>query len=185
MNSRSICVLLLLTANVGGCASALSPSAFEGVGPEMRPEIFFAGATSSSGVLQSRTGVPTRRLHVEGNGQVQPDGSFRLDQSVTFDDDAPTTRIWMMQRLDARRYTASLTDASGLVEGEAYGELFHLRYPMKKPFGGEMEQWMYLQPDGRTVLNEATVRVFGIVVARISEVITRKSVKSAAESIPP
>jgi hypothetical protein len=34
---------------------------------------------------------------------------------------------------------------------------------------------MYLQPDGRTVMNEATVRVFGVVVAHLSERITRES----------
>ena len=60
----------------------------------------------------------------------------------------------------------------GLVHAEAYGDLFHLRYPMETPFGGEMEQWMYLQPHGRILMNEATVRVFGIVVAHLSERIT-------------
>ena len=79
----------------------------------------------------------------------------------------------MLQRVDAHRYTATLTDASGAVEAEAYGDLFHLRYPMKVPWGGQMEQWLYLQPDGRTVINEATVRVFGVVVAHLSERITR------------
>jgi hypothetical protein len=78
-----------------------------------------------------------------------------------------------MQRLDPHRYSATLTDASGPVQGEAYGDLFHLSYPMKAPIGGEMEQWMYLQPDGRTVVNEATVRVFGIPVAHLSERLTR------------
>jgi hypothetical protein len=38
-----------------------------------------------------------------------------------------------------------------------------------------MEQWMYLQPDGHTVLNEATVRVFGVVVSHLSERITHEN----------
>jgi hypothetical protein len=33
---------------------------------------------------------------------------------------------------------------------------------------------MYLQPDGRTVMNEATVRVLGIVAAHLSERITHE-----------
>ena len=37
-----------------------------------------------------------------------------------------------------------------------------------------MEQWLYLQPDGRSVMNEATVRVFWVVVAHLSERITRE-----------
>lgn len=101
-----------------------------------------------------------------------PDGSFRLDQTIFFDHEAPKTRRWVMRRISAHHYTATLTDASGLVKAEAYGNLFHLSYPMKTPLGGEMEQWLYLQPDRRTVVNEATIRVFGLVVAHLSERIT-------------
>ena len=172
--SASICAFMLLAASLGGCAPAMDPSSFDGGALQLRPEIFFAGTTSSSGVLENRSGAPTRRLHVKGSGLAQPDGSFRLEQSITFDQDAPQMRTWVLRRLDSHHYTATLTDASGAVQAEAYGELFHLRYPMKTPFGGHMEQWMYLQPDGHTVVNQATVRVFGIVVAHLSEQITHE-----------
>jgi len=135
----------------------------------MRPEDFFAGATTSSGILSNRAGSPTQRFSVEGSGLALPDGSFRLDQAVTFDHAAPEMRTWVMRRLDSHHYKATLTDASGAVEGETYGNLFHVLYPMRTPFGGQMEQWLYLQPDGRTVMNEATVRLFGVVVAHLSE----------------
>ena len=39
--------------------------------------------------------------------------------------------------------------------------------------GMTMEQWIYLQPEGRTALNHATVRMFGVAVARLSETISR------------
>ena len=172
--SKSIPALVLLAACLSGCAPTLAPSSFDGGTLQLRPEIFFAGATSSSGVLENRSGAPTRRLHVKGTGLAQPDGSFRLEQSITFDQDAPRTRTWVMRRVDSHHYTGTLTDASGAVEAEAYGDLFHLRYPMKNPFGGHMEQWMYLQPDGYTVVNQATIRVFGIVVAHLSERITHE-----------
>ena len=175
MSPKSICTVILICTGLAGCAAALPPSAFEGGAPEMRPENFFAGATNSSGVLQNRSGAPMRRLHVKGAGQALPDGSFRLDQSVSIDQDAPEIRTWVMRRVDSHHYTATLTDASGPVEAQAYGDLFHLRYPMKVPLGGQMEQWMYLQPDGRTVMNEATVRVFGVVVAHLSERITHEN----------
>ena len=172
--SKSISAFVLLAASLGGCAPALAPSAFDGGASQLRPELFFAGTTSSSGVLEDRSGAPTRRLQVKGSGLAQPDGSFRLEQSVTFDQDAPQTRTWVMRRLDSHHYTGTLSDATGAVEAEAYGDLFHLRYAMKSPFGGHMEQWMYLQPDGHTVMNQATVRVFGIVVAHLSERITHE-----------
>ena len=159
-----ISAFVLTAVGLSGCASVLAPAVFESGAPEMRPEVFFGGKTTSSGVMENRSGAPTRRFKVEGHGQSLTDGTFRLEQTVVVDQDAPKKRTWVMQRIDAHHYTATLTDASGRVDAEAYGDLFHLRYPMKAPLGGEMEQWMYLQPDGRTVINEATVRVFGVVV---------------------
>ncbi len=182
--SRSISALLLVAASLGGCASVLAPAAFEGGAPEFRPEVFFSGRTSSTGVLENRSGAPTGRFQVDGHGQTLRDGTFRLEQAVGFDQKPPEQRTWSMHRIDDHRYEASLTDASGPVHAEAYGNLFHLRYPMKTPFGGRMEQWMYLQPDGCTVLNEATVRVFGVVVARLSERITREDGQRTAQVDP-
>lgn len=139
----------------------------------MRPEVFFAGTTRSTGVLENASGSPTRRLRVAGRGTATADGGLRLEQDVTFDDDPPTTRTWILRRVDAHRYVATLTDASGDVEGAAYGNVFHVRYATRVPFGGTMEQWLYLQPDGRTVVNVATVTWLGFVAARISETIVR------------
>src|SRR4051812_40242788 len=140
-------VLGLLTS-LGGCAPDLSPLSFADAGPEMRPETFFSGRTSSTGVLEAASGAPTDRLHVEGHGRSLTDGVFRLDQRIFLGGDPPRVRTWLLQRIDAHRYAGSLTDASGPVAAEAYGNLFHLSYPMKSPFGGRMEQWLYLQPDG-------------------------------------
>ncbi|MEO8924323.1 MAG: DUF3833 family protein [Caldimonas sp.] len=171
--NKAILASTLVLGSLCGCAAVRPPSAFEDGRPEMRPEVFFAGVTSSSGIEENRSGAPTGRFFVKGRGQTLPDGMFRLEQSITFDQKAPETRTWVMQRVDAHRYTATLTDASSLVTAEAYGDLFHLHYSMKTPLGAQMEQWLYLQPDSRTVMNEATVRVFGVVVAHLSERITR------------
>lgn len=172
-------ILLLLLIGFGGCllwigGSALPPSAFGNGAPRMLPEAFFSGETVSTGVLENRAGAPTQRFEVKGSGRMLADGRFCLDQTVTYGKGAPEQRRWVIRRLGAHRYTATLTGASGPVTAQAYGNLFHLQYPMKKPFGGRMEQWLYLQPDGRTVVNEATVRVFGVVVARVSERITHE-----------
>jgi hypothetical protein len=166
-------VAIFVSLIIAGCAQPLPPSAFENGEPEMRPEVFFVGTSNSSGVLEDTAGAPTRRFHVKSDGIALPDGSFRLEQIIAFDTDAPATRTWILRRIDAHKYAATLTDAAGPVEGEAYGNLFHLRYPLKTPMGGQMEQWLYLQPDRRTLLNVATVSVLGIPVARLSELITR------------
>lgn len=148
--------------------------------PEMRPETFFAGATHSFGVQETRSGAPSKVFRVDGEGAPQADGGFRLIQTVRFEGKPPERRTWIMRRVGDHAYRASLTDASGEVVGEAYGNVFHLRYPLKKV--ARMEQWLYLQPDGRTVLNEATVSVAGVVITRLSERISRDDAPAAESS---
>ena len=122
----------------------------------------------ADGLGRARAGI----CAVESVGAKLADGSFRIDQTVDIDG-ARRGRVWIIRRLDDHHYSATLTDASGPVRAEAFGNVFHLRYRMKGKFGVVMEQWLYLQADGRTVLNEAVVSAFGVAVARISELITR------------
>ena len=58
------------------------------------------------------------------------------------------------------------------VRAESSGSLFHLRYLLRQP-AVYMEQWLYLQPDGRSVANFAQVTVLGVPWVRLSETITR------------
>ena len=159
---------------LAGCAAPLAPSAFDASTPPMRPETFFDGTTRSTGVLQDPSGAPTRRLRVAGHGAALPDGSFRLDQTVTLADAPAETRTWVMRRVDAHRYAATLTDASGPVDGEAYGNVFHWTFTAILTPGNplahvQMSQWMYLQPDGRTMINRDTITKAGLIVAEATE----------------
>lgn len=139
--------------------------------PLLEPEKFFAGHTRGEGTLVTLTGA-RRSLRVEGHGYTQADGTFRLDQTVRFSNGDTETRTWRLLKHDAKRYSATLSDAPGEVTAQAGGNLFHLRYLLRKP-AVYMEQWLYLQPDGRTVLNLATVTVIGIPWAKLSEEIKR------------
>lgn len=164
--------LFAFVTGAAGCAPAARLSAFASPAPILRPETFFAGRAHSWGVLATGSGAPSRHLRVESSGATLADGSFRLDQTVDIDG-ARRDRVWIIRRIDDHHYTATLTDASGLVRAEVDGNIFHLKYSMKGRLGVIMEQWLYLQADGRTVLNEAVVRAFGVAVVHISELITR------------
>ncbi len=171
MAARSAAALAAVIS-LSGCGGGLPPAAFEGGTPELRPEIFFAGATNSTGIVENRSGAPTTRFQVHGEGHGMPDGRFVLVQRIAFEGQPPRERTWTLTRVDKHHYAGTLTDATGDVRAEAYGNLFHLTYPMKEPPFGRMEQWLYLQPDGHTVLNEATVSLLGITAAHLSERIT-------------
>ncbi|MGI8423569.1 MAG: DUF3833 family protein [Chloroflexota bacterium] len=139
--------------------------------PEPTIRGFFAGHTQGKGTLDLLTG---RRLslRVQGHGYTEADGSFRLDQIVTFEDGAVEKRTWRLVKRGPRTYTGTHSNADGTVSAEMTGNQFHLRYLVRQP-AVYMEQYLYLQPDGRTVLNLATITVIGQPWARLTEEITR------------
>ncbi len=154
------------------CLPALAPSPPVAPEPVFDPVAFFTGRTHGEGTLERRFSAG-RRLTVEGVGQKNAAGDFQLDQTITWEDGAVEMRRWVLRRGEGSHYSATLSDASGEVNAEATGNLFHLRYQIRRP-RVFMEQWLYLQPNGRSVLNLAQVTVLGIPYARLSETITRQ-----------
>jgi hypothetical protein len=165
----SLAAALLLSA----CVKPVPPERIAQAGPVFLPEVVFAGELIGRGVIQTPGGKPARGITVKSSGRVQRDGSFRLDQTITDDRGKVSQRHWIMARSGDGRYLATLSDAAGPVKAEVTGNLFHLKYLMKKPFV-TMEQWLWLLPDGRTIMNEGTIRMPGRTVARLSEVIVRE-----------
>jgi hypothetical protein len=162
-----LAALLLLA----GCMTPFKLESFAGTAPELRPEVFFAGETRGRGVIRTAVGRPSRTFEVRSIGRVER-GSIRVDQLIRYGDGKVDQRHWQLRRVGPNRYEGALSDAAGPVRAEVRGRALRLRYLLRHP-AIRMEQWLYLQPDGRTLLNEGTVRAFGIVVARLSEQIVR------------
>jgi hypothetical protein len=62
----------------------------------------------------------------------------------------------------------------GTARGDAYGNVFHWSFTLALSLGNplanvRMSQWMYLQSDGKTMVNHSTIRKFGIVVGQVTE----------------
>ena len=171
MNPRLRCAVALVPMFLWGCLPAFPDLIEPAESPALVPTAFFSGRTIGEGTLTRRFAA-RRSLHVEGTGRAERDGMFRVDQTVTFDDGAVETRTWRLRRTAAHEYRATLSDAAGEVTAQTSGNSFHLRYLLRQPLV-YMDQWLYLQPDGRTILNRATVTVLGIPWARLDETITR------------
>ena len=141
------------------------------------PTTFFSGRTSSLGVIENRGGAPIARVSTKTAGHWK-DGTLFLEQDLVFGA-KHQHRSWRVRKLDSRHYEATANDVVGLVRGEASGNVFHWKFTIAalpgNPFANvEMSQWMYLQPDGRTMLNHSTIRKFGIVIAQVSEEFRRE-----------
>ena len=161
----------LLLSSLAGCLGGFRSHSTMETGPTFDPISFFEGRTRGEGTLDVR-GRAARPLGVDGRGTRQLDGSLRLEQTITFGDGVVDKRVWLMSRVDSTHFRATLSDAKGEVTADVNGNVFHLRYLLRRP-RVYMEQWLYLQPDGRSASNRAEVTVMGIPWARLTETITR------------
>jgi hypothetical protein len=160
-------VFLLLTGCLGGFRVQGAPAP----GPPFKPEEFFGGITHGDGVLSIRF-KSDRHFHVASVGKSESDGTFVLQQTITYEDGAADTRTFRMRPVNDHEYTGSVTGSPGAVSASTEGNAFHVQFTMRQPHV-TMEQWIYRQPDGRTALNRSTVRVLGVPVAHLSETITK------------
>lgn len=167
--STSVKAGLLAAALLGSCGAAPPPPQPPAPTPVFRAEQFFAGRTAGQGSIKIIF-KNAEALRVEGFGRMAQDGSLILDQTVWRGQRKPEKRQWRI-RPAGTGYAGTLSDATGPVRGDAKGNLLHLSYPMKG--GVQAEQWIYLQPDGRSAVNRMRVTKFGLEVARIEETIRK------------
>lgn len=157
---------------VSGCAS-MKPSDFAANRPTFDPVAYFTGHTTSSGVLETRGGKPKERVMTETSGR-REGNVLVLEQDLHFSTRPTQHRSWRIRKLDEHRYEATANDMIGVARGEAYGNVFHWSFTLSLSPGNplanvRMSQWMYLQPDGRTMANHSTIRKFGFVAAQVTE----------------
>ncbi len=146
--------------------TAATPAAAE----RFDPLTFFAGRTEGVGDFK----IILRRTHhvrVHGRGVLQGDGSIVLDQTVEDGAKAPKNRQWHIRQVAPGRYTGTLSEARGNIQGETIGDAFHLKYRTKD--GTRIEQWITLSPGGRSAHNRLVARKMGVVVARLNETIRK------------
>ena len=177
--------LPILSCWLVGCKS-LQPADFAATQPPFDILRFYTGQTRSTGYLESRGGGPLKRVATATWGHREA-GELRMTQDVSFDGGPAQRRTWQLRRVDEHHYEATSPNVIGVARGEAWGNTLRLDYVLALSPGNplsrvRMTHWMMLQPDGRTMLNAVTVKKWGVVVARITEVFEQTSTQpSTAE----
>ena len=138
---------------------------------------YFAGSTRAWGIVQDYSGEVQRQFTVDIVGDYDGD-TLTLDESFVFANGDTDRRVWTFERVDAHRWTGRASDVEGKVEARQYGNAFHMRYPLDIEVSGRMlsftmDDWMYLQPDGR-LINRTAMRKFGITLGEITLVFEQR-----------
>jgi hypothetical protein len=131
-------------------------------------EQVFAGRSEGRGSLRLLAGKE-RAFRVESFGAMQSDGSFRLNQDVSFEGKPVQSRHWIMRQRDGQS-SVSLSDAAGPVTVRTEGRRLLLRYRLNRG-GLVMHQRLELAADEKSVSNRGTIRFLGIPVGRLRETI--------------
>jgi hypothetical protein len=167
-----------LSLTLAGC-STLRPPQFADARPLLAPDNFFTGHMRSWGVFEDRAGANPRRSFTTDCFGRRENGELILDQTFTYQDGAIQKRVWRIRRLDAHHYEAVADDVVGVGRGEVYGNAFRWEYTVALKPGNplyrvHLKQWMYLQKDGRTLLNRGTISKFGVTLAQVAEEFRRE-----------
>ena len=176
LSRPGLAVVVFAAMWIGGCAS-LTPERFAAARPLFDPQAYFTGPVHSSGVFENRAGAPAKRFTTTSIGRRQGD-TLLLDQEFTYEDGTRQQRHWRIRRVDAHRFDATAKDVVGTATGEAYGNAFRWQYTVALKPGNplldvRLTQWMYLEPDGLTMVNRATIKKLGIEVAQVTEYFRR------------
>jgi hypothetical protein len=150
-----------------GCASDVTlPAA---ANAEFQPIAFFEGRSHGDGELRKLFSSPVS-VSVDSVGRMRG-RTLVLDQTIQESGKTPSTRRWVIVPAGPGRYSGTLTDAEGTVDGRVDGPRLYIRYTMKH--GLTVQQQLAEQPDGRTVLNRLVVYKLGVRVATLNETIRK------------
>jgi len=179
--------ILAVAAALSAC-SAVPVQHFEGATPAFDPIAYFEGPTHSWGVIEARDGAPKTRFRADLSGR-RDGAALVLTQDFTFEDGRRQQRIWRLQRVDAHRLDATASDVIGVATGYAYGNTFRWDYTLQVTPGNAltrvgMHHWMYLAGDGNTLLNQVTIRKFGLRVGGTTEYFQRGAAVMPSIGLP-
>ena len=160
-------LLLLLLA---GCSS-VDVEDYADSDPRLDIADYFTGTTRAWGMVQDYSGEVQRRFTVTIEGTVEDD-TLTLDEAFVFADGETDRRIWRFEQVDEHRWVGNANDVEGTVEARQYGHVFHMNYPLDVDIGDRtinftMDDWMYLQPDGR-LINRTAMKKFGLTLGEIT-----------------
>ncbi|SDN10631.1 DUF3833 domain-containing protein [Vreelandella arcis] len=163
-------IFALLAFFLTACSS-VDVEDYAGTEPRLDIAEYFTGTTRAWGMVQDYSGEVQRRFTVTIEGRVDDD-TLILDEDFVFADGETDRRVWRFERVDEHHWIGSANDVEGSVEAHQYGHAFHMNYPLDidigdRTIGFTMNDWMYLQSDGR-LINRTAMQKFGLTLGEIT-----------------
>ena len=181
---RLIAVLAILVT-ITGCTS-VHVQDYKNNTPKLVLEDYFAGETTAWGIFRDRFGKVRKRFVVDVKGEWDAQAQkLVLREDFQYDDGTKETREWHLKKTGANSYEGTADNVVGTAKGRTSGNAFHFNYRFDLPVGDSswrvtFDDWMYLQPDGETLINIATISKWGVRLGTV-HIFFRKNGASAGK----
>ena len=172
MRFLNFTLLIFLIIFIAGCAS-VKPDIFEKNNKASDPVLFFDGHTHSYGVMENAGGKPVSEIRTETVG-VLKDSLLHIEQDLYPGGGKKNHRSFSLRIKDAHHIEGTAGDIAGTAHGLLYGNEFSWTFRLKltnRKFikHVRMSQYMYLMPDGKSMIIRSVIRKFFFKVAQITE----------------
>jgi len=162
-------ISLALGLLIAGCGEG-DPPAPRAAQPKLDLIDFFTGPSNGKGKIDILF-RDSKSLRVISHGKPNGRGGLILEQRLA-EGSKMRRRRWVMKCSANGNCDGTLTDASGPVRVQVRGNAAHIRYRMHNRL--DVDQWLMLRPDRRTIDNCLRVSKWGLSVATVDEVIRRQ-----------
>src|SRR4051812_11070467 len=139
--------------------------------PPTAPEQFFVGRAEGAGTVQMVL-AGSHKVRDHSRGHLDRSGALILEQIVEEEGKPARRRSWRLVPAGGNRVSGTISDAIGPVTGEINGNVFHLKYRAKEA-SAQVEQWITINPGGRTASNRMIFRKFGFKAATLESTIRK------------
>ena len=168
---RTLVIVGLATIAMTGCSS-MKPEDFVGTEPQFRLEEFFEGQTRAWGIFEDRFSNLRRQFTVDIDGSWDGE-TLTLVEDFVYEDGEEERRIWVIRPDGEGGYTGEADGVIGTASGVARGNAVNWQYHFDlevgtRSFKVHFNDWMFLQPDGETMINRAYVTKWGFKVGTAS-----------------
>lgn len=172
--------ILSLLAGLGACSSP-DVKQYASNLPALEPEQFFNGKLSAHGVLKNRSGEVTRYFTASIDASWDQ-GVGTLVERFEFNDGEIQFRTWTLAPNATGQFVATAGDVVGEGRAQVSGNTMKLDYILQIDYRGRplklaVEDWMWLVDD-HTIINQSTLRKWGIRVGSIQLVIIKTPVNN-------
>lgn len=171
-------ILSACFAALAAC-SAVQVDDYRDQSPRLKMEEFFQGELMAYGVVKDFRGRVIRKFTAEIVAYWQ-DGVGTLEEDFVFDDGELDRRVWKLRTNSTDNYTGTAGDVVGDGEVTVAGNSAFLDYVLRVPYGDDsldvrIDDRMYLITPS-VLLNESTLKKFGIKVGELLLVIQKQNV---------